>query len=114
MLGDVTINALQTNFLTDQRAVIQANSTDEREGISGWTVVKYVGGALAVIGGVAIIAGSLGTLSAVGGTIAAGGITAISGGVISATAGAVGSLVGGAAITGRRSVICCMGSKRYC
>lgn len=66
---------MQTNFLTDQRAIVQANSAEERTGISGWTVVKYVGGALAIVAGVATIVASWGTLSAAGIASIAGGVT---------------------------------------
>lgn len=87
--GDCVIDALQTNFLTEQRAIVQANSEDEKDGISGWTVVKYIGGALAIIAGAATIVASWGTLSAPG-------IAAISGGV---------------ALFARRYCICCLGSR---
>ena len=79
-LGDCTIDALQINFLTDQRAIVQANSAEERSGISGWTIVKYVGGALAIVAGVAITVLSFGTLTAAG-------VAAIAGGVALAAAG---------------------------
>lgn len=75
--------------MTDQRAVVQANSAEERTGISGWTVVKYVGGALAIIAGVATIVASWGTLSAAG----------------------VSAICGGVALFGRRCCKCCMGSR---
>lgn len=78
---------MQTNFLTDQRAIVQANSAEERTGISGWTVVKYIGGALAIVAGAATIITSWGTLTAAG----------------------VSAIAGGVALFGRRCCICRLG-----
>lgn len=79
LFGDCVLDALQTNFLTDQRAIVQANSADERSGISGWTVVKYIGGALAIVAGVATIIASWGTLTAAGVASIAGGVALFGG-----------------------------------
>lgn len=82
------MDALQTNFLTDQRAIVQANSDEAKEGIGIWTVVKYIGGALAIVAGVAITIASWGTLTAAG----------------------VASIAGGVALFARRCCECCLGS----
>lgn len=73
MHGDCVINALQTSFYTEQRAVIQANSDEEKE-VSGWGIVKVIAGGLLAIVGVATIIGSWGTLSVQGIQAIAGGI----------------------------------------
>ena len=71
------MDALQLNFLTDQRVVVQANSDEQRTGISGWTIVKYIGGALFIVAGVAMTVASFGTLTAGGVAAIAGGISVI-------------------------------------
>lgn len=69
---------LQTTFLTEQRAIIRANSATEREGIDGWTILKYGAGILAIIAGAATIAASWGTLTPAGIAEIAGGIALLS------------------------------------
>lgn len=71
-VGDSVINALQTNFLTDQRAIIQANSSEEAAGLNNLsvgTVLQFIGGAAATVGGVAITALSGGILGVAGGIL---------------------------------------------
>ena len=75
--------------MTDQRAIVQANSAEERTGISGWTVLKYFGGAIAIVSGVATIIASWGTLTAAG----------------------VSAIAGGVALFGRRCGDSCMGDR---
>lgn len=73
--------------MTDQKAIVQANSSEKKSGISEWTVIKYIGGALAITAGIATIVASCGTLTAAG----------------------VAAIAGGVALLGRRCCICRLG-----
>ena len=74
VLGDSALDIMQKYFLTNQRVVIRANSAEERDGISAWTVLKYAGGALMVFAGLATIVGSWGIGTPAGIASIAGGI----------------------------------------
>lgn len=92
-LGDVVIDSLQNNFITPGRVIIQANSSEESDGITSGTVAKYAIGTVALIFGGVLIASGVG--SGAGAAVTVAGIKTIAGGVIVAGAG---SVVAGSAI----------------
>lgn len=95
-LGDTVLNALQKNFYINQDVVVKANSDSERDGVSGGTILKFVGGALLIIGGVAATIASFGSFSAASIPAIAGGISAIVGAVGTTAAGTALVVWGGA------------------